>query len=456
MPGSTPRCRFSYHSACSPMPTRRLTQLYRSDWGRIVATLIRLFGDFDMAEEAAQEAFAAALDQWRDSGVPEFPRAWIIQTARHKAIDRIRRRHAVRGKTENLRRGRIVPDRGRAGLRHGRNPRRSPAADLHLLPPCPRARGAGRLDAANAGRPRNRRDRARVSRAHGNDGAAARARQAQDPRRRHSVCRARDARHARAARRRADGDLPHFQRRLCGHPRRSAGEDRSLRRGDPSGTAGDGAAGAAAARRKRPAWSPSCCFTIRGALPVSTGPAIWCFSKSRIAAAGIDDQIAEALPLVEEAFRGGPGPIALQAAIAAVHCQAARRRRYGLAADPEALRSSRALQPSPIVSLEPGGGRRHGGRTASGAAHRSTPSRRRAISTAITCCMPRAPICCGASETRPKRLRAMSGRWRWSPMTASGGFSRGGCAKFSRSKHAPLPSSSSCSRHTPCAVQLFV
>jgi len=66
--------------------------VYRSDWGRIVATLIRLVRDFDVAEEAAQEAFVAAVDQWPVSGVPEFPRAWIIQTARHKAIDRIRRR----------------------------------------------------------------------------------------------------------------------------------------------------------------------------------------------------------------------------------------------------------------------------------------------------------------------------------------------------------------------------
>ncbi len=66
--------------------------VYRADWGRIVATLIRLVGDFEVAEEAAQEAFAAAVDQWRVEGVPEFPRAWIIQTARHKAIDRIRRR----------------------------------------------------------------------------------------------------------------------------------------------------------------------------------------------------------------------------------------------------------------------------------------------------------------------------------------------------------------------------
>ena len=69
-----------------------LDDVYRSEWGRIVATLIRLVGDFDAAEEAAQEAFAAAVDQWRESGVPDSPRAWIIQTARHKAIDRIRRR----------------------------------------------------------------------------------------------------------------------------------------------------------------------------------------------------------------------------------------------------------------------------------------------------------------------------------------------------------------------------
>src|ERR1051326_5269316 len=66
--------------------------VYRSEWGRILATLIRFFGDFDIAEEAAQEAFTAAVEQWKTSGIPEFPRAWIIQAARHKAIDRIRRK----------------------------------------------------------------------------------------------------------------------------------------------------------------------------------------------------------------------------------------------------------------------------------------------------------------------------------------------------------------------------
>jgi len=65
--------------------------VYQSDWSRIVATLISSLGDFDLAEECAQEAFTAALDQWPISGVPETPRAWIISTARHKAIDRLRR-----------------------------------------------------------------------------------------------------------------------------------------------------------------------------------------------------------------------------------------------------------------------------------------------------------------------------------------------------------------------------
>jgi RNA polymerase sigma-70 factor, ECF subfamily len=76
-------------------PTAAVEAVYRSDWGRIVATLIRLFRDFDVAEEAAQEAFAAAVDQWPAAGVPDVPRAWIIQTARHKAIDRIRRQRRI-------------------------------------------------------------------------------------------------------------------------------------------------------------------------------------------------------------------------------------------------------------------------------------------------------------------------------------------------------------------------
>lgn len=74
---------------------------YRSDWGRIVATLIKQMGDFDLAEECAQEAFAAAVSQWEASGIPDAPAAWLIQTARHKAIDRIRRRENYAGKLDD-------------------------------------------------------------------------------------------------------------------------------------------------------------------------------------------------------------------------------------------------------------------------------------------------------------------------------------------------------------------
>src|SRR5947209_12834201 len=76
--------------------------VYRSDWGRIVASLVALVGDFDLAEDSAQAAFAAAVEQWPVAGVPELPRAWIIQTARHKAIDQIRRRRLSEKKAEIL------------------------------------------------------------------------------------------------------------------------------------------------------------------------------------------------------------------------------------------------------------------------------------------------------------------------------------------------------------------
>ncbi len=80
----------------SERPTEQIRELldslYRVDSGRILATLIRLLGDFDLAEEAMHEAFAAALSLWPRSGVPGNPRPWLISTARFKAIDTLRRR----------------------------------------------------------------------------------------------------------------------------------------------------------------------------------------------------------------------------------------------------------------------------------------------------------------------------------------------------------------------------
>lgn len=92
---------FFYYPTMLPNPNVAVDAVYRSDWGRIVATLIRHFGDFELAEDAAQEAFTAAVDQWRTEGVPESPRAWIIQTAKHKAIDRLRRQTRLKEKLES-------------------------------------------------------------------------------------------------------------------------------------------------------------------------------------------------------------------------------------------------------------------------------------------------------------------------------------------------------------------
>src|SRR4051794_25769922 len=66
--------------------------VYRNESRRVLATLIRLLGSFDLAEEALQDAFAAAIEQWPDEGVPANPRAWLVSAGRFKAIDKIRRR----------------------------------------------------------------------------------------------------------------------------------------------------------------------------------------------------------------------------------------------------------------------------------------------------------------------------------------------------------------------------
>ena len=79
-----------------------LDSLYRVDSGQILATLIRLLGDFDLAEEAMHEAFAAALDMWPQAGVPDKPRPWLISTARFKAINGMRQRARFDGAQKDL------------------------------------------------------------------------------------------------------------------------------------------------------------------------------------------------------------------------------------------------------------------------------------------------------------------------------------------------------------------
>ena len=81
-----------------------IEKIYRDEATRVLATLIRLLGSFDLAEEAAQEAFAAALQQWPVRGAPEHPRAWLISTGRHKILDLLRRRKDFESKADELRR----------------------------------------------------------------------------------------------------------------------------------------------------------------------------------------------------------------------------------------------------------------------------------------------------------------------------------------------------------------
>ena len=79
-----------------------IERIFREESGRILATLIRLLGSFDLAEEALQEAFATALEQWPTQGMPANPRAWLISTAQHKGVDSLRRRARFDSKREEL------------------------------------------------------------------------------------------------------------------------------------------------------------------------------------------------------------------------------------------------------------------------------------------------------------------------------------------------------------------
>jgi RNA polymerase sigma-70 factor (ECF subfamily) len=89
----------------APVPeqlSKTIETLYRSESGRVLATLVRLLGDLDLAEEAMHEAFAAALEFWSQTGIPDKPRPWLISTARFKAIDAIRRRARFDGAQRDL------------------------------------------------------------------------------------------------------------------------------------------------------------------------------------------------------------------------------------------------------------------------------------------------------------------------------------------------------------------
>jgi RNA polymerase sigma-70 factor (ECF subfamily) len=323
--------------------------LYRAEWGRIVATLIRLLGDFEVAEDSAQEAFTAAVDQWPSTGVPEFPRAWIIQTARHKAIDRIRRR---------TRSEEMLDSHGSSWFNRTID---EPAYDTNEIPDdrlrliftCCHPALALEAQVALTLRTLGGLDTDEIARAF----LVPAATMAQ--------------RLVRAKRKIRDAGIPYAVPDTNEMPARLDAvltviylifnEGYAPTRGTPLVRTDLSAEAIRLGRLVRMLISP--------APPEATAlVALMLLHDSRRKARSDEDgnlvvleeqdrrqwdrqQIAEALPMVEEGLRGGPGPFALQAAIAALHCQALRAGETDWRQIIRLYDRLERLQPSPIVSL---------------------------------------------------------------------------------------------------------
>jgi RNA polymerase sigma-70 factor (ECF subfamily) len=327
--------------------------VYRSDWGRIVATLIRLVGDFDLAEEATQEAFAAAVNQWRVSGVPDSPRAWIIQAARHKAIDRIRRRTRFEEKLESyaaseLNRTIEEPDYELSELSE------IPDDRLRLMCTCCHPALALEAQVALTLRTLGGLETDEIARAF----LVPVATMAQ--------------RLVRAKRKIRDARIPYKVPDATEMPERLDAILTVIYLVFNEGYA--------ATRGALLVRTDLCAEAIRlGRLirilmapqPPAEATALLALMllqdsrrDARLDEAGdivvLEEQdrrswnqlqIAEAMPLVEEGLRSGPGPYALQAAIAALHCQAARAEDTDWPQIVRLYDLLERLQPSPIVSL---------------------------------------------------------------------------------------------------------
>jgi RNA polymerase sigma-70 factor (ECF subfamily) len=324
--------------------------VYRSDWGRIVATLIGLVGDFDLAEECAQEAFTAAVSQWPAAGIPESPRAWIIQTARHKAIDRIRRRTRLSEKLESQVAAGLIPTAEEPDY----DSEEIPDDRLRLIFTCCHPALALEAQVALTLRTLCGLETEEIARAFLVPTSTMAQRLV---RAKHKI---RDARIPYAVP--ASSDLVDRVNTVLTVIYLIFNEGYSATRGGPLIRSDLCAEAIRLVRLVRALMAPKPPPEVAALLALMLLHDARC--DARLDAAGDivtleeqdrsrwnSQQIAEAMPLVDEAFREGPGSFALQAAIAAVHCRAMHAEDTDW---PQIVRLYDLLervQPSPVVSL---------------------------------------------------------------------------------------------------------